>query len=119
MFRRITKLTNTSPAMKLVAGLGLALLGAAPSWGAVSWHASPTLTATIRQPCSFVCNRAGKVPVRSITSKGTTYFVCRGSSGGETNRPGYQRSKYPYDRVCRVDHNVGNPANPFDCLCTD
>jgi hypothetical protein len=107
---------SSSPRMVIIACVGT-LLAATPAWSAASWFPSEYLTGTTRKSCPLVCSmHGGRTPVRSITSKGNIYFVCRAFSV-ETNRPGYQASKSPNDHVCRVDHNVGASNAGFDCLC--
>jgi hypothetical protein len=109
---------SSSPRMVIIACVGT-LLATTPAWSATSWFASGKLTSLIRHKCDHVCSlHGGKTPVTSVTSKGTTYFVCRAPSGPESNRPGYQRSTYPDDRRCRVDHQLAPQTDaPFDCLC--
>src|SRR5262245_43599622 len=87
---------SSSPRMIIIACVGT-LLAATPAWsGTPAWFAAGKLTSTVRKNCSLVCSQnGGRTPVVSIVDKDTRYFVCRGPSGGEPNRPGYQRPTYP------------------------
>ena len=109
---------SSSPRMVIIACVGT-LLAATPAWSAASWFPSDKQTETTRQDCPLTCFRNGhRTPVRSITSKGHTYYVCRSGSHGETNRPGYQSTTPGETGSCRVDHDISPISGVgFDCLC--